>query len=543
MGTVTEVLVPDIGDFQDVDVIEVLVSPGDTVNAEDSLITLESDKAAMDVPSTAAGVVKELKVKAGDKVSEGSLVLTLETVASEEAGPQEEEGAAPMPPPVARETTGSQAPAATGGEQRVEKVRVPDIGDFTDVPVIEVLVGEGDHVKEEDPLITLESDKATMDVPAPCSGVVDGLNVHVGDTVSEGSLILTLTVTDADVPAPPSPTGVQESDTQPIVLSPAETTKTPSLPSAEAVVEESAFKEAHASPSVRRFARELGVDLRRVKGTGPKERILKEDVQAFVKGELSQPSAAVAVEGGAGIPPVPAIDFSKFGEVETQPLPRIKRISGPHLHRAWLNVPHVTHHDEADVTELEAFRQSLKDEAAKQGVRVTALTFLMKALAAGLKEFPHFNASLSPDGQSLIFKKYFHVGIAVDTPNGLVVPVFRDVDQKGIMQLALEMGEVSARAREGKLKPDEMQGGCVSISSLGGIGGTAFTPIVNAPEVAILGVTRSRMTPVWNGKEFEPRLMLPLDLSYDHRVIDGAGAARFVAYLCKVLGDIRRLTL
>lgn len=543
MGTVTEVLVPDIGDFQDVDVIEVLVSPGDTVNAEDSLITLESDKAAMDVPSTAAGVVKELKVKAGDKVSEGSLVLTLETVASEEAGPQEEEGAAPMPPPVARETTGSQAPAATGGEQRVEKVRVPDIGDFTDVPVIEVVVGEGDHVKEEDPLITLESDKATMDVPAPCSGVVDGLNVHVGDTVSAGSLIMTLTVTDADVPAPPSPTGVQESDTQPIVLSPAETTKTPSLPSAEAVVEESAFKEAHASPSVRRFARELGVDLRRVKGTGPKERILKEDVQAFVKGELSQPSAAVAVEGGAGIPPVPAIDFSKFGEVETQPLPRIKRISGPHLHRAWLNVPHVTHHDEADVTELEAFRQSLKDEAAKQGVRVTALTFLMKALAAGLKEFPHFNASLSPDGQSLIFKKYFHVGIAVDTPNGLVVPVFRDVDQKGIMQLALEMGEVSARAREGKLKPDEMQGGCVSISSLGGIGGTAFTPIVNAPEVAILGVTRSRMTPVWNGKEFEPRLMLPLDLSYDHRVIDGAGAARFVAYLCKVLGDIRRLTL
>lgn len=543
MGTVTEVLVPDIGDFQDVDVIEVLVSPGDTVNAEDSLITLESDKAAMDVPSTAAGVVKELKVKAGDKVSEGSLVLTLETVASEEAGPQEEEGAAPMPPPVARETTGSQAPAATGGEQRVEKVRVPDIGDFTDVPVIEVLVGEGDHVKEEDPLITLESDKATMDVPAPCSGVVDGLNVHVGDTVSADSLIMTLTVTDADVPAPPSPTGVQESDTQPIVLSPAETTKTPSLPSAEAVVEESAFKEAHASPSVRRFARELGVDLRRVKGSGPKERILKEDVQAFVKGELSQPSAAVAVEGGAGIPPVPAIDFSKFGEVETQPLPRIKRISGPHLHRAWLNVPHVTHHDEADVTELEAFRQSLKDEAAKQGVRVTALTFLMKALAAGLKEFPHFNASLSPDGQSLIFKKYFHVGIAVDTPNGLVVPVFRDVDQKGIMQLALEMGEVSARAREGKLKPDEMQGGCVSISSLGGIGGTAFTPIVNAPEVAILGVTRSRMTPVWNGKEFEPRLMLPLDLSYDHRVIDGAGAARFVAYLCKVLGDIRRLTL
>ena len=543
MGTVTEVLVPDIGDFQDVDVIEVLVSPGDTVNAEDSLITLESDKAAMDVPSTAAGVVRELKVKAGDKVSEGSLVLTLETVATEEAGPQEEEGAAPTPPPVARETTGSQAPAATGGEQRVEKVHVPDIGDFTDVPVIEVLVGEGNHVKEEDPLITLESDKATMDVPAPCSGVVDGLNVHVGDTVSEGSLILTLTVTDADVPAPPSPTGVQESDTQPIVLSPAETTKTPSPPSAEAVVEESAFKEAHASPSVRRFARELGVDLRRVKGSGPKERILKEDVQAFVKGELSQPAAAAAVEGGAGIPPIPAIDFSKFGEVETQPLPRIKRISGPHLHRAWLNVPHVTHHDEADVTELEAFRQSLKDEAAKQGVRVTALTFLMKALAAGLKEFPHFNVSLSPDGQSLIFKKYFHVGIAVDTPNGLVVPVFRDVDQKGIMQLALEMGEVSARAREGKLKPDEMQGGCMSISSLGGIGGTAFTPIVNAPEVAILGVTRSRMTPVWNGKEFEPRLMLPLDLSYDHRVIDGAGAARFVAYLCKVLGDIRRLTL
>ncbi len=446
---------------------------------------------------------------------------------------------------------------------KVEDIRVPDIGDFENVPVIEIAVSPGDSVAAEDPLVTLESDKATMDVPSPSAGVVKEMKVDVGDTVSKGSLILTLEVNDADgardtaeqekaeskvdekenekaqeraeSKEEPPPPRADESPPPPANRP----SPTASMPSPEAAP----HAPSHATPSVRHFARELGVDLSQVKGTGRKGRILRDDVTRFVKGALAGGGQTVAAEPGTGIPPIPTVDFAKFGEIELKPLSRIKKISGQHLRRAWLNVPHVTHHDEADVTEMEAFRKSLKDEAERRGVRVTALSFIMKGLCAALAEFPTFNASLAGDGENLVLKKYFHIGVAVDTPNGLVVPVIRDVDSKGILELGAELAELSARARDGKLKPDEMQGGCMSISSLGGIGGTAFTPIVNAPEVAILGVTRSRMTPVWNGEAFVPRLMLPLDLSYDHRVIDGAEAARFMSFLAGVLGDVRRLLL
>jgi len=461
---------------------------------------------------------------------------------------------------------------------RVEDIRVPDIGDFDEVPIIEISVSPGDSVVAEDPLITLESDKATMDVPSPSAGVVKEMKVNVGDTVSEGSVILTLEVNDADTSAAHAGSDTESADetasapeagqrdagtgdtqAEPETESSAEPQTAPGTPAerdTEATTQASArpsptasmppaeiepHAPSHATPSVRRFARELGVDLRRVRGTGRKGRIVRDDVTRFVNGALTQ--GGPGGEPGTGIPAIPAVDFARFGEIELSPLSRIKKISGQHLTRAWLNVPHVTHHDEADVTEMEAFRRSLKDEAERQGVRVTALSFIMKAVCAALEEFPTFNASLAGDGENLVLKKYFHIGVAVDTPNGLVVPVIRDVDTKGILALGAELAELSASARDGKLKPDQMQGGCMSISSLGGIGGTAFTPIVNAPEVAILGVTRSRMTPVWDGDGFEPRLMLPLDLSYDHRVIDGAEAARFMRFLVDVLADVRRLLL
>ncbi len=441
------------------------------------------------------------------------------------------------------------------------EVKVPDIGDFADVEIIEVLVATGDQVNEEDPLITLETDKATMEVPSSHSGIVKELQVSVGDRVSEGTVILKIEAGEAAPPVePPSPAGVQESDTQPPAPPPAKEDDTPraappaAAPAAaagapgkgSAPVDEAAFAKAHASPSVRAFARELGADLGRVTGSGPKGRIVRDDVIAFVKGVLGAPGAAAAAPsapaaGGMGIPPIPEVDFSKFGETETVELSRIKKLSGPHLHRSWLNVPHVTHQDEADITELDAYRKVVDGEAKQEGYRITLLAFLMKICAAALKDHPEVNSSLTPDGTQLVLKRYYNIGIAVDTPGGLVVPVFRDVDRKGVVDLAKEMGELSSKARDGKLGPNDLQGGTFTISSLGGIGGTAFTPIVNAPEVAILGVTRSKMAPVWNGTEFAPRLMLPLSLSYDHRVIDGAAAARFVAQLCRLLGDIRRL--
>ncbi len=452
---------------------------------------------------------------------------------------------------------------------RIKDVLVPDIGEFDAVEVIEVLVKSGDTVAVEDPLITMESDKASMDVPSPFAGTVKDLKIKAGNKVSQNDLILTLKVEEsaqdtaemsAETTEKTSPqlssststtsvTAPQQTGEAAIVKaesvssesSPAERVRRP--PPVVMPVEQKDFLRAHASPSIRKFARELGVDLSRVQGSGRKQRITKDDVQEFVKQALGGIASGNVATTGTGIPEMPEIDFSKFGPVEIQPLSRIKKKTGINLHRSWLNLPIVTHHDEADITELEYFRKSLKDEAAKQGVRVTALAFLLRASAVAIRKHPNFNSSLTVDRENLVLKKYLHIGVAVDTPDGLVVPVIRDVENKGLLELAKELGELGERARTKKLKSSDLQGGCFSISSLGGIGGTAFTPLVNAPEVAILGVTRSRMMPVWNGKEFLPRLMLPLDLTYDHRVIDGAQAARFMVDLCSVLGDLRRMSL
>jgi len=434
-------------------------------------------------------------------------------------------------------------------------VLVPDIGDFKNIPVIEVLVKPGDTIKAEDALISLESDKATMEVPAPFAGVVKEMKIKLGDKVSEGTAILSLEVSESapapaaaapQRPAAPAPAPAPAAQTAAPAAKPAPApVSAPAPQSAVGPIDESGFSKAHASPSVRRFARELGVDLARIKGSGPKERILKEDIAGFVKNALAQPAGASG--GGAGLalglPAWPQVDFAKFGAVETQPMSRIKKLSGPALHRNWVHIPHVTQNDEADITELEAFRKSMADEAQKQGVKLTPLALIMKAVVATLKLHPEFNSSIAPSGDALILKRYYHIGVAVDTPGGLVVPVIRDVDKKGLLQLAKELGEVSAKARDGKLGPADMQGGTFSISSLGGIGGTHFTPIINAPEVAILGVSKSTTKPVWKDGQFVPRLMLPLSLSYDHRAVDGAQGARFITYLNSVLSDIRRVLL
>jgi len=450
----------------------------------------------------------------------------------------------------------------------LQDILVPDIGDFKNVEIIEISVKPGDRVNEDDPLITLESDKASMEVPSPKSGTVVEVKVAVGDRVSKGSLILTLEAGEAQVPEQPSPTGLQESDVEPTQPPAAELAPPPPIAPAEPLaradtavterltsiqtsvaappIDEAAFAKAHASPSIRRLARELGVDLGGVRGSGPKGRILREDVQSFVKAVLMRPlevASAPPTEGGLAVAEMPAVDFSQFGETEVRPLTKIKKLSGAGLHRNWLTIPHVTHQEEADITELEAFRKEMNEEAKKQGLRLTLIAFLLKASVAALKQFPNFNASLDRGRENLILKKYFNIGVAVDTPEGLVVPVIRDVDRKGIFELAKELGEFSEKARARKLTPTDMSGGCFTISSLGGIGGTGFTPIVNAPEVAILGVSRSRTLPVSRNGEFVPRLILPLSLSYDHRVIDGAAAARFAAYLSFVLGDVRRLVL
>jgi pyruvate dehydrogenase E2 component (dihydrolipoamide acetyltransferase) len=582
MSTI-EVKVPDIGDFTDVPVIEVFVKPGDAVKVDDSLVTLESDKATMDVPSTAAGTVKSVAVKVGDKVSEGSVVVVLESAASSAKSPSPAV-AAPSPRPAPASGRGSEAPPATarpspqpapaGGigstaaAGAAVEVTVPDIGDFTDVPVIEVFVKPGDTVKVDDALVTLESDKATMDVPSTVAGTVKSVAVKVGDKVSQGSPVVVVEAAGAAPSPQPSPAsgrgsgvppaaadaadkgeGGRETGTSaspPPVAAPAPAAAAAAAPAAP--IDEQAFRAAHASPSVRAIARELGVDITRVGGTGPKNRILVEDVRAYVKKILSGmgvPAApgAGAISGGGELAliPWPKVDFAKFGPVEARPLSRIKKLSGANLARNWVMIPHVTQFDEADITDLEALRVALNRENEKSGVKLTMLAFLIKASVAALKKFPDFNASL--DGDNLVLKQYFHIGFAADTPNGLVVPVLKNADQKGVLQIAKEMGELSAKAREGKLGPADMQGGCFSISSLGGIGGTAFTPIINAPEVAILGVSKSATKPVWDGKAFAPRLVLPLSLSYDHRVIDGAAAARFTAYLAQLLADMRRAML
>ncbi|HUH92589.1 MAG TPA: dihydrolipoyllysine-residue acetyltransferase [Casimicrobiaceae bacterium] len=576
MSTI-EVKVPDIGDFKDVPIIEVFVKPGDSVEAEDSLITLESDKATMDVPAPAAGTVSDLRVKLGDKVSEGTVILALETGEAGASKPaaapspsapaqQTKERApsspsAPPHPPLRKETppTPARAPgprSSAAGGPALTVVRVPDIGDFKDVPVIEVFVKPGDEVEAEDALVTLESDKATMDVPAPSAGMVRELKVKLGDKVSEGSELLTLetaqpaaqarpaTATSAEAPQPARAAEAPSARAATSPPRPPEPRPAPSAPPPAPRVDAEQFKAAHASPSVRKFARELGVDLAQVTGTGPKERIRHEDVQSYVKQVLSGAApAGPAAPAGAlpGLAPWPQVDFAKFGEIEKKPLSRIKKISGANLHRNWVMIPHVTNCEDADITELEAFRVQLNRENEKSGVKLTLLAFLIKACVAALKKFPDFNASL--DGDSLVYKKYFHIGFAADTPNGLVVPVVKNADQKGVLAIASETSELAAKAREGKLAPIDMQGGCFSISSLGGLGGTYFTPIINAPEVAILGVCRSSTRPVWDGKAFAPRLILPLSLSYDHRVIDGAAAARFNTFLAGLLGDMRRAVL
>jgi len=548
----TQVVVPDIGDFKDVAVIEVLVKPGDAVAKEQSLITLESDKATMEIPSPSDGVVREIKIKMGDKVSKGSPILELEAK-DEAARPP----ARPQPKPEAKreakpEATQQARPESKPtGDGSTTTVPVPDIGDFKEVEVIEVLVKPGDAVAKEQSLVTLESDKATMEIPSPSQGVVRELKIKVGDKVSKGSPILVLSATAGGAPAaaasaPSAAPAPAQTPSKPAAGAPA-TAPAPAPRPVPREPQEEVGAKPHASPSVRKFARELGVDLHQVQGSGPKGRILHPDVQAFVKGALSKtPTPVVAKAGGAlpfNLPAWPEVDFAKFGPVETKPLSRIQKLSGPYLHRNWISIPHVTQFDEADITDLEAFRKAQTAETEKKGFKLTMLAFMIKACVTALRQFPVFNSSLDKSGENVIIKKYYHVGVAVDTPGGLVVPVVRDSDRKGIFDLAHELSDISKLAREGKLKPGDLQGGTFSISSLGGIGGTAFTPIINAPEVAILGVSRGGTRPVWNGKEFAPRLMLPLSLSYDHRVIDGATAARFSSFLVSVLSDIRKLIL
>ncbi|MGB0219883.1 MAG: dihydrolipoyllysine-residue acetyltransferase [Sinimarinibacterium flocculans] len=550
----TEVKVPDIGDYTDVPVIDILVADGDTVEKDQPLLVLESDKATMEVPAPAAGTVRDLKIKVGDKLSQGMVICALESdeanapAAAPQADPQKPPEKPEPQPPAPEPAPASKPAAAKTGGGNVD-VKIPDIGDYAGVPVIEVLVADGDTVDKDQPLLVLESDKATMEVPSPAAGTVRGMKVKVGDKVSQGDAVCVLeaagpgddapaqeaTAAPAARPAPAEAPPPPPSDA-PRAAKPADSAASPAPASTEV---------PYAGPATRKFARELGVDLAQVKGSGPRGRIVVEDVQGFVKTRLAAPSKVAATSaGGAGIPPIPAVDFSQFGAIETKPLARIRKLSAVHLSRCWLNVPHVTQTDEADITEVEVFRKQQSEElAAAGGPKLTLLPILMKAVAVAMKTYPEFNASLSPDGESLIMKQYCYIGFAADTPNGLVVPVVRDVWSKGIAELSAECAALAKKARDGKLKPDEMKGGCFSISSLGGIGGSHFTPIVNAPEVGILGVSRALMKPVWDGKAFQPRLMCPLSLSYDHRVIDGAYAARFIVHLSRLLADVRRLLL
>lgn len=547
--SIVEVKVPDIGDFKEVEVIELMVKPGDTIKVDQSLVTVESDKASMEIPSSHAGVVKEIKVKVGDKVAEGSLVLLLEEAGGAAAAPAAE-AAAPAPaaaaPAAEAAPAPAAAPAASGG---IVEVTVPDIGDFKEVEVIELMVKPGDQIKVDQSLITVESDKASMEIPSSHAGTVKEIKVKVGDKVAKGSLVLLVEATGGAPAAAPAAAAPAPAAAPTAAAAPAPAAAAPA-PAAAAPSQGVTGSKAHASPSIRKFARELGVDLARVPGTGPKGRITQQDVQNFVKGVMAAgPTASAPSKGGSGggmeVLAWPSLDFSKFGPTETVALPRIKKISGPNLHRNWVMIPHVTHFEDADVTDLEQFRVDSNAALAKQKstVKLTMLAFVIKASVAALKKFPQFNSSLSEDGASLIVKQYYNIGFAADTPNGLVVPVVKDADKKTISQIAVEMGELSAQARDGKLSPAAMQGATFTISSLGGIGGTAFTPIINAPEVAILGLSKSAMKPVWDGSTFQPRLMLPLSLSYDHRVIDGAGAARFAAYLADVLADLRKTLL
>ena len=541
MANSIDIVVPDLGDFSDVEIIEVLVSEGDRVAREDGLVTLETDKASMDVPSPDDGTIESLSVSAGDRINSGDVIgrMSVEAAGSAESETDSPAAAqAPETPEPPRE-----APAAEAGGERT--LVVPDIGDFDDVDVIEVHVSEGQEISAEDPLITLETDKAAMDVPAEVGGRIASVLVAVGDKVSKDSPIAVIEAAGSKAKAaaePPAAAPAPKQETKPAApakqaAQPARQAA-PSAPGKLPPVNEAGFARAHASPSVRKLARELGVDLAQVKGSGPKKRVLHDDVKAFVKAILTGQAAAPA---GTGLPQTPKVDFAKFGEIELLPLTRIQKISGPRLQASWINLPHVTQHDLADITDLEARRQKLKGPAKEKGIPLTPLAFILKACVAALQEFPKVNASLSDDGENLVMKKFCHLGFAADTDQGLVVPVIRNADQKDVYELAKELGELSLAAREGKLKADQMQGATFTVSSLGGIGGTAFTPIVNSPEVAILGVSRHTMQPVWNGEKFRPRLMLPLSFSYDHRVIDGAMAVRFTTFLGEALGDVDAL--
>lgn len=532
MADTIDIVVPDLGEFSDVEVIELLVGAGDSVNREDGLVTLETDKATMDVPAPNSGEIVGITIAIGDKISAGDVIGTM-TV---------EVGDTVVVTPVIEaeimqgDTTVVATPApAGGGKQTLE---IPDLGDFGEVDVIEVHVNAGSKVDIDEPLLTLETDKATMDVPSIAAGTIETVLVSVGDKVSAGTPVVVIDAEAVAAARIEADESAQATATVQIPAAPAVVHQpTADAPRSLPPIDEANFSKAHASPSVRKLARELGVDLTQVSGTGAKKRIIHDDVKAFVKAILSGGTAL----RGAGLPKVPVIDFSKFGETDRQPLTRIQKISGPRLQASWINLPHVTQHDLADITELEARRQELKGAAKERGIGLTPLAFVMKACIAALQEFPKVNSSLSDDGEALVYKKYFHLAFAADTENGLMVPVIRDADQMDVYELASELGTLSAAARDGKLKGTQLQGASFTISSLGGIGGTAFTPIVNAPEVAILGVSRSTMQPVWNGKEFEPRLMLPVSFSYDHRVVDGAYAVRFTTFLCQKLANVDEL--
>jgi pyruvate dehydrogenase E2 component (dihydrolipoamide acetyltransferase) len=557
-----DIKVPDIGDFDEVAVIELMVKVGDTIKVDQSVLTVESDKASMEIPSSHAGVVKEIKVAVGGKVKEGSIVLSLE-VAGEAAVSAPAAAAVPAAPAPAAQAAAPVAAVAAAVASGPVEVKIPDIGDFKDVSVIEILVKVGDTIKVEQSLMTVESDKAAMEIPSSAAGVLKELKVKLGDKVNIGDLIAILEGSAGAA----SPVAASSAATLPAaapqaaaaIATVAPVAAVASAAPAAAVPAHAPTSNTlnlpHASPSVRKFARELGVPLGEVKGSGQKGRITEQDIQQFTKSVMSGAIQTIAAQatntpakgnsggdlGGMTLLPWPKIDFTKFGAVERKDLSRIKKISGANLHRNWVMIPHVTNHDNADITELEAFRVQMNKENEKSGIKITMLAFVIKAIVVALKKFPDFNASL--DGDQLVYKQYYNIGFAADTPNGLVVPVLKDADKKGIYQISTEMGELSKKARDGKLGGGDMQGGCISISSLGGIGGRYFHPIINAPEVAILGLSKSVMEPVWNGKEFTPRLMLPLSLSYDHRVIDGASAARFNAYLGQLLTDYRRILL
>jgi pyruvate dehydrogenase E2 component (dihydrolipoamide acetyltransferase) len=550
MARVIQVAVPDLGDFKNVEVVDVLVKAGDAVELETPLLTLETEKATMDVPSTAVGRVARIAVKKGDRVSTGTVVVEVESDAGgAEAAPAaatvaEARAVAPTPAPAVAAAPAPTAPVDV-------EVRVPDLGSFHDVAIIDVLVQVGDAVDVDAALISLESDKAAMDVPSPAAGTVVALHVQRGGKVNTGTVVATVRTTgaapaSAAAPAPAAPANAPAAAAPPVAAAPVGVASAPTPARSEPVaglapVEEAGFARAHAGPSVRRLARELGVDLSKVSGTGVKGRISHEDVKAWVKRALSGGAGAGASAGGGALPRVPEVDFAKFGAIEVQPLTRIQRISGPRLHASWVNLPHVTQFDDADITDLEDARNKLKQKALDEGIKLTPLAFILRAVAKTLGQFPRFNASLDAAGENLVLKKYVHIGFAADTPNGLVVPVVRDANRKDVYELARDLAALSEKARTGKLSGAEMQGGCFTISSLGGIGGTAFTPIINAPEVAILGISRSSMKPVYQNGQFVPRLILPLSLSYDHRVIDGADAARFTTALGAALADVRGL--